>query len=362
MPRLMPALAGAALALVSLATLPVAVAAPPAVQLTGILDVPIPISRLVATGSADPGPAGAVQAAAGPFCDPASYRPDIATHSFAFSESEEQAGCMDVQFNLTLPVGAREIELEFEANRSVQQRGIPNGGPPNMVQSVRLLVLGSGTDQEASVFTPDELSKPRHDQHARFQVPERAGKVQLEWHFEDAGRIATRDGPGKLESFAATVWDPRIHFGAIPLADPIVEPAEGEPHGQDEYTARYTVATTVPPEFQDEAEAGQFALKLNVNATFVLDGIDGPDGQPLDTILYSSKSEGGVQTVTFPTATLRSLGPGPYTAHVHAVEVLQKHSAYQVLAYVMLAGPAIAIAAAWFGLRRTELDTGTEEP
>lgn len=339
--------------LLALATVvPPASAVIPSVAVYGILEAPIPIPFLTNVPVPPPPTLPDAERLAERPCEQGAFVVDEARRSFSFSESAQQNGCLSVVYNVTVPRGVETFLVSFEANRSVEQT-VASTAPRAMVQSLRLRVAG-GFVQDQEVFDADLGDRPPEPITKSFEVPQGLRHAQVEWVFED------RSGPSRLEAFSATVWRPTIKFDAIPMPEPVVEVASGLNPDQ-EYIAHYTMVTAVPSEFAAAAAAGQFSLRMEIDAQLRQVRVDGPDGKPLAESLYTVLTAGGHATLEFPPATLRDV-PGPYTVRLDAPDTLQKHGIYQAFSYLALAAPVAAIVAAWIGLRRTRGDTSEGGP
>jgi len=332
--------------------LPHASAVAPALEATGVLAVPIPIASL---GTDAQAPSTLPDAT--PTCRTTTFHPDADGRSFRFTETAQETGCLAVLYNVTLPDGVRDLVLTFDANRTVRQQMLHSPSPPQMAQQVRLLADGQ-IRTVLPVFNDDEPDRPRQPFDLPFQVPDDTTRVQLEWYFADEGRLAGANGPGQFDAFSATVWNPVVTLPDVALLPPTAVATGGTLQRGGEYLAEYTAAATVPPEYRTAAAGGDFTLTLRTDAAALVVRVDGPDGHELDPALYSGSLDSGHRSVTLPAATLSSLGPGPYTVHMEAAEPLEARPAFAALSYVAVAAPGLAIAAAWFGLRRTEVDPG----
>lgn len=353
MPCVGRAFVAATVVAVLAASLPQAAGLAPSIQVFGSLDMPIPIGLLWLDASPKPATTDLPPGIAAPYCNRDSFTGDEATRSFTFRDGDQEASCLGVRYNVSLPQGTRSFHLSFDANRSVTQQ-LP--GAVDMVQTVRLLVNGEPY-QSHDVFGANDLKRSRGSFPAMaFEIPEGASSVQVEWRFEDGGN----GGKGRLESFSATVWDPFIHLDDVPLH--VAQVSAGEPNLRDgAYESPWSVEVAVPSAFVSAAAVGQFSLRVvaDANASLRLDGVDGPSGAAI-TGLYSFENSGRTITVTIPQETLRTLGAGPYTIRLAVPETLQRHTTYELLSYIMLAAPALAIGVAWAGLRRTEIESGLE--
>jgi hypothetical protein len=333
-------------------------AAPPSVSATATVTLEVPVADLVAVDQPPP-----AEPTAPPPCASRHVTLHPPSRSFRFAEAGEEAGCAMVRFDLTLPAGADAFQLSFRANRSVRQDlVVPTGQPPQMVQEVRLLLDGQ-VHQRQAVFDPEEMTRPEDDHPMRFQIPRAGAKIQLEWYFADEGRSATR--PGRVESFAAAVFDPVVTTEDIDLPLPPLE--SGTPQlGDDERTRMpYTVETRVPAALASFAAEGsiELAVRFDVNGTLLFSGVVDADGQGVEAP-YSVEEEGSgnaVHVVRLTGPLLREHGPGPYRVEVLVEERLRSDPLFGVLSWLVLAAPAAALVVAWLGLRRTELGREPEE-
>lgn len=332
---------------------PLASAAAPEARLSARLQIAIPVEDLEVTAGQPP--LGSVEGCKG---DPAHFRADLATRSFTFTEAAQDAGCLGVRHGLDLPAGTRRFNVTFGANRSVDQGQFPLGAPV-MRQELRLLGDGlrlGGVD----IYPPDYLTQPLYSHSEDFSdLPERPTRLQLEWWFEDAGRGGT-GGPARLESFAATVVDPRITIDDLPLGDVAVQLSGRSVQGATRESA-YVLEAGVPPQMIAAAADGRLALRLSLvgDLTLTVAKVTGPGGDPVD-FQASTVDDGSSRTVRIDIPeTVLAGGAGTYLVHVGVTEPLEPRPEYQWFAATFLLLPILASAIAWVGLGRHR---GEEEP
>lgn len=342
------------LVLAMLGSIPAVLAAPFYLEMTGTVAAPVPIDDLgfrTGEGSNSPG---------GP-CSGNYFRGDPAKKNFRFAEGSDSNGCLGVVHALTVPDGVRRVTVSFLADRVMADstRGL-NLGPIAFEQEVRLR-------REAEVVAASPYFSPQQGDQASkpfalgFDVPAGSRDLEVEWWFANRGDAPATGDPssGRLQGWSSTVLEPVVLMEGIRLPSPTLRESGGDVQGGS-YVTGHAAEIRVPPEHQEAAAAGRFALHLRMPTSALVDRLLAPDGSDLADAEYETAIEGSSRLVTVPSSTLARLGPGPYTIRFQASEALEVEPTMAVLTVLTFLMPPVALGLAAFQLRRRALDTYLE--
>lgn len=274
--------------------------------------VPLAVGQTVELGLERPLPANEFLFVSGPaegtgsICGGGEWQADLIRNEFiSFSEGADVQGCGSAFMNLVAPMGARRLEVQFTAGRTIDGVAGQIGTGNVFVQQVRL-------QDETGINSVEMFATPGGSLDARLHnilFDFVGGNVQLGWYFEDRG-LALSDAnqgvnlPG-VAAMSAQVDRPLVRFRGIDIE--AHSTLEGRPLGGN-YEEVLSMRFDVPGGWP---ETDRPFLDLAVNSQYGLLSIRGPDGNQFSPQQMELVARGG-GTLHIPPAVMQQTGAGMY--------------------------------------------------
>ncbi|MDX1612014.1 MAG: hypothetical protein R3185_06560, partial [Candidatus Thermoplasmatota archaeon] len=231
------------LLLTTLVLTPVSAQAPetggnPGVQVRANLEIPVDIEALTPHTAPEPGGAF-VDDPATRECDASYLTRHPREDRFTFEEPVEDAGCLEVRANFSVPQDAQRVVVSFIADRFIEQPGA--AGPAaglkgvDMEQEVRIYDETGAALTQVAYYQSDDHNRLERTFAIAAELAPSNREVTVGWWFRDVGESGTTEtlpATGYGERFIANVISPEVRFEAIPLATPVTNVVSEEVQGR----------------------------------------------------------------------------------------------------------------------------------
>lgn len=236
------------------------------------------------------------------------YTPSPTDQQFAFHETAQETGCAEYGYLFRPPVDARDLTLEFETDRTIEQ---PAELPIDAPQLVRAYDAAKKVFATINVFDSTDSAKPRSRFSYEFNLPQPSSEVNITWYFEDKSYTAgvALTSVGTQQAFSASVFDPWLKIAQYPLflGAPLYE-NESAQNGRITNTTLRPV--TVPDLLQGANDTISVTLRVSpgTNVAYVAT----PTGAKLNATQLRSQSTRTHDEFQIPPELLAAGGPGQY--------------------------------------------------